>query len=226
MKNSECEYIEEELTAYCYGELDPLRAETLESHLMLCAKCTSEVKKTREALSLINGRKLKRIPSEMLLNYEDEIMLKLDKKRSRASMSRLHHLEDLFSGVVVGIRSILSPWKFIPAVVVLCVLLFAFSITKDNIFGTTGSIDDNFLFLEQLGISANDIYLDADSEVLAEAIRYSDTIVLAQLDADPDLEELLSDLELLQALDEELGDDTEGLFDELELLYELETATA
>lgn len=213
-----CKIKQEELIAYCYGELKPERADEIKKHALICSQCLSRIKETEKTLLLAQGQKLKEIPGEILHNYNEEVMEKLVLGRERGLLLRLKEKVSLW---LENLRLGFYP-RLVPAVAIVGMALLVFAFTQYSRINTLNSVNQDIALLETLDEESVGVYLAADDAALSEEIERADAVLLAELDREIESGDVLEDLELLQELDEDsiIDVDEENILEYLDTLDE------
>lgn len=216
----DCNFKNDELAAYCYGELGERRTKEIKEHLAACNKCSSSVRALKGTISFAQQQKLKKCPSHILSNYTQEIRERIREQKEAGLIpvfrqKALDFLESLHLGFYP---------RLIPALASVCVVVFAVAFLQYNRINSVNLVNQDIALLDSLGEDIDEASF-YDSSQLAEEIEHSDRIVLAQLDKDIESSGTLEDIAILQALDEEALD-SEDLIDDVELLDEIDSEQA
>lgn len=213
-----CIFSKEEITVYCYGEFTHEKTQEIEGHFALCPRCKQEAEAIKQVIALVKESKLKPPPAELLSGYTDEIRERLSDE-TRVGIFGV--LREKISNLLDGLASVFSP-RLMPAFATACVLILAVVLIKHGrVSSSLAQIPQDFALLDDLGEDTDEAIL-TDNDELAQEIKNSDLIMLAQLDdEEDDYSDLLESADELDELDEEIenGDIEEYLqsIDDLEI---------
>ncbi len=223
MKN--CGMKKNVLTDYCYNELDAVKKKVVEEHLLSCRGCSSAVQGIKDVLCAVKKHKLKAIPSEILSNYTSRVKEKI-KAAGVLKPSIIQMLSDMLSGTGEAFKWVLAPGRLIPAAVTIASLVFVLNVVRSNDAGIFNGVGADIAVLDQLGENTDEVFPIDDTEWLSDEIEFSDSIVVAQLDNETELDTVLEEMELLQSLGEDVSDNEDDASAEIETLDDMEIESA
>lgn len=217
-----CNIKKEELTLYCYGELCPKRMGEIKNHLTACRRCAEEAQRLEKTIELFEQQKLKTIPKDILDNYTQGIREQLATCGRKSLVPTFK--EKLFAWLE-SLRPGFRPRALVPALAVVCAAIFVFTFLQYGKINNINLVNRDIALLDALGEDVDDIYSASDEARLAEEIKNSDHIMLAELEKETDSDDILYNAALLEELGEK-PDNNGDIDEEFQAIDDLELGSA